>query len=354
MGFVLRMVGREARASWRRLLFFFLCVAVGVGAIVALRSVIQSVRGGARGRGAHADRGRHHGVDQPPVDPGAARRRSSSGSARAAPRPSPRPSRPRRWPGPPTRRRPLVRAIELQGVERGLPLLRPRGTRGRAAVRARPAEGPGRAGAPGAADAARPARWATEIVIGDLTFTIRGVVLSEPGRRLGFFSFGPRVLVDLADLERTGLLAFGSRARRDAHGAGAPGGGRSARRGAAQGASRSSSSARAPSAAARTSWARTSIARRTTSAWSASSSSSSAASACGASRACSSSRSCARIAVLKCLGASTRAGAVGLRRAGAGARARSAARWACVIAWAGAGGDPGARRPRLWAAPCPG
>ena len=43
--FVLRMAARETRASWRRLLFFFVCIAVGVAAIVALRSVIQSVRG---------------------------------------------------------------------------------------------------------------------------------------------------------------------------------------------------------------------------------------------------------------------------------------------------------------------
>ena len=43
MTFVLRMVGRELRASWRRLAFFFVCVAVGVSAIVALRSVIQQV-----------------------------------------------------------------------------------------------------------------------------------------------------------------------------------------------------------------------------------------------------------------------------------------------------------------------
>src|SRR5437762_11093844 len=42
--FVLRMAIRETRASWRRLLFFFVCIAVGVAAIVALRSVIQSVR----------------------------------------------------------------------------------------------------------------------------------------------------------------------------------------------------------------------------------------------------------------------------------------------------------------------
>src|SRR5437870_5090780 len=44
MRFVLRMAARETRASWLRLLFFFVCIAVGVAAIVALRSVIQSVR----------------------------------------------------------------------------------------------------------------------------------------------------------------------------------------------------------------------------------------------------------------------------------------------------------------------
>ena len=44
MRFVLSMAVRETRASWRRLLFFFICIAVGVAAIVALRSVIQNVR----------------------------------------------------------------------------------------------------------------------------------------------------------------------------------------------------------------------------------------------------------------------------------------------------------------------
>ncbi len=45
MMFVLRMALRETRSSWQRLLFFFVCLAIGVGAIVTLRSVIQSVRG---------------------------------------------------------------------------------------------------------------------------------------------------------------------------------------------------------------------------------------------------------------------------------------------------------------------
>jgi putative ABC transport system permease protein len=52
------------------------------------------------------------------------------------------------------------------------------------------------------------------ILIGKASFTIRGVIESEPGRGMGDFSLGPRVLIGLDDLEATGLLGFGSRARR--------------------------------------------------------------------------------------------------------------------------------------------
>ena len=44
MRFILRMALRETRAAWKRLLFFFACLALGVAAIVTLRSVIESVR----------------------------------------------------------------------------------------------------------------------------------------------------------------------------------------------------------------------------------------------------------------------------------------------------------------------
>ena len=44
MRFSLRMAWREMRASWARLLFFFICVALGVAAIVVIRSVVQNVR----------------------------------------------------------------------------------------------------------------------------------------------------------------------------------------------------------------------------------------------------------------------------------------------------------------------
>ena len=43
MSFIFNLAWRELRASWRRLLFFFLCIGIGVGSIVALRSMIQSL-----------------------------------------------------------------------------------------------------------------------------------------------------------------------------------------------------------------------------------------------------------------------------------------------------------------------
>src|SRR5262249_26456781 len=56
-----------------------------------------------------------------------------------------------------------------------------------------------------------------EITIGTASFTIRGVIASEPGRRVGGFSLGPRVIIDYDDLPSTGLVSFGSRADRRLH-----------------------------------------------------------------------------------------------------------------------------------------
>ncbi|MCS6874835.1 MAG: ABC transporter permease [Pyrinomonadaceae bacterium] len=43
MRFVFNLTLRETRSSWQRLLFFFLCISIGVGSIVALRSFIQNL-----------------------------------------------------------------------------------------------------------------------------------------------------------------------------------------------------------------------------------------------------------------------------------------------------------------------
>jgi putative ABC transport system permease protein len=42
--FILNLTLREIRSSWRRLLFFFLCIALGVGSIVFLRSLIHNLK----------------------------------------------------------------------------------------------------------------------------------------------------------------------------------------------------------------------------------------------------------------------------------------------------------------------
>ena len=50
MKFVLNLARRELRSSWKRLLFFFLCIGVGVGSIVALRSMIQNLNRSVTGQ----------------------------------------------------------------------------------------------------------------------------------------------------------------------------------------------------------------------------------------------------------------------------------------------------------------
>lgn len=43
MAFILNLTWREIRSSWRRLIFFFLCIALGVGSVVYLRSMISNL-----------------------------------------------------------------------------------------------------------------------------------------------------------------------------------------------------------------------------------------------------------------------------------------------------------------------
>ena len=212
MRFVLTMAVRETRASWRRLLFFFVCIAIGVAAIVALRSIIQSVRG-VFGREARAliaadvlistnrewTPGARQAIARRAAEVGPDDRTESIETATMA-----RPADPART---------VARMVELRAVEAGFPLygtlrldgglryahslLRNRGALVRPELLT-----------------ALALKTGDRILVGESTFTIRGVILSEPGRRIGGFSLGPRVLIDSADLAATGLLGFGSRARR--------------------------------------------------------------------------------------------------------------------------------------------
>jgi putative ABC transport system permease protein len=211
MIFVLRMAIRETRASWRRLLFFFVCIAVGVAAIVALRSVIQSVRGvfGTEAKALiAADVLISTNRDWPPdarqkID---ARLAEAGALARTETIETPTMARPADG------ARAIAKTVELRALQPTFPLY---GTVGldngqkysHALLKDHGA-------------IVRPELLTTlgvkpgdRIVIGQATFTIRGILVNEPGR-VGGFSLGPRVLIDYDDLPSTGLLGFGTRAQR--------------------------------------------------------------------------------------------------------------------------------------------
>ncbi|ART63937.1 ABC transporter permease [Kushneria marisflavi] len=50
-----------------------------------------------------------------------------------------------------------------------------------------------------------------DITLGDEPFRVSGWILEEPDQDVGLASFNPRIMIDLADLERSGLMAPGAR-----------------------------------------------------------------------------------------------------------------------------------------------
>ena len=210
MSFVMRMAGRELRASWQRLLFFFICIAVGVASIVAIRSVIQSVRVAlsrearalvaadllvrsnrplsttVREAIARAQRAGRITAVAEDVEIGTMVRPADSAKAG-------------------------TKMVELRAVEALFPfygsltladgrpyshdLLRGHGALVRPELLAQ-----------------LDLRVRDRILIGAQSFEIRGVIASEPGRSMGVFTLGPRIFIDRADLASTGLITFGTRA----------------------------------------------------------------------------------------------------------------------------------------------
>lgn len=209
MTFVWSMALREMRASWRRLLFFFLCIALGVGAIVTLRSVIQSVRevfaGQARallGADVVVSSGRAFDAD---LDRTITARFTRAGATVTRVAETATLARPDREGDTP------VRMVELKAVGDGFPFYGTLELEGGQPYTHDLVRGFGALVRPELL-AQLGVAVGDRLAIGGKSFTIRGVIAAEPGRRLGTFSLGPRVIVDVADLEQTTLLAFGSRA----------------------------------------------------------------------------------------------------------------------------------------------
>lgn len=209
MMFVTRMIAREMRSSWRRLLFFFLCIAVGVGAIVALRSVIQSVRqtfaGEARGLISADAIITSNQALKPELTATIERRLNEAGAV------SLRSVEMATMARPSDRADARSRMVELRAVEPGFPYYGKMMLGGGQAFSSALLENGGALIRP-ELQAQLGVQVGDGLLIGTKRFEIRGLIESEPGRRLGAFSLGPRVFVSLKDLEATGLLTFGSRA----------------------------------------------------------------------------------------------------------------------------------------------
>jgi putative ABC transport system permease protein len=211
MRFILQMARREIRASWRRLAFFFLCIAIGVGAIVALRSAIQTIRGALTGEARSLLAADVVISTNRPWEPRALetiRERLAAAPIRVRTEEVQTVTMMR--PLDPTK--PTAKVVEVRAVAREFPLY---GTvqlaSGRPYVYSMLVD-------QGAL--VRPevlvqlgVAVGDRIVLGRGTFTIRDVVTAEPGQPPGAFSFGPRVVIARDHLPATGLLDFGSRAR---------------------------------------------------------------------------------------------------------------------------------------------
>ena len=206
------MAVRETRASFHRLIFFFICIAVGVAAIVALRSVIRSVRdvlGGEARSLIAADALVSTTKDWTPAARATIDRRLTEAGATARTETIETPTMVR--PGNPA----LIaaRMVELKAIQPGFPLYGEMTLEGGQLYTHSLLEHYGALVRPELLTALG-VKVGDSIAIGTTTFVIRGVVANEPGRNLGAFSLGPRVFVDFDDVPTTGLLVFGSRARR--------------------------------------------------------------------------------------------------------------------------------------------
>lgn len=207
MMFVLRMAWREIRSSWTRLVFFFLCVAIGVAAIVAVRSVIQEVRhvltSEARalvGADMVVQTGRPWTEDVLARLDQALARDGVSGRLEVIETPTMASAESGQ-----------VRLVELRGIQAGFPYY------------GAPTLGSGRAFSHDVFTnrgiiVQQELLLQLGVQVGDTVrlggqpFVVRDTIVKDRVQGRGGFALGPRVYLDIADLRATTILQFGSRA----------------------------------------------------------------------------------------------------------------------------------------------
>jgi putative ABC transport system permease protein len=211
MRFVFQMARRELRASWRRLLFFFICIAIGVGAIVALKSMTQNINLAVASEArslltadVQVDSNRPwtnetlEVIDRVSRSPLVTARVETIESATML------------RPADPSNEGAMM--IELKGIDPGFPLYGDFMLQSGERFDYSFVEDHGAIVGTGLLDRLQ-LSVGDQVKIGNSTFEIRGVFSQEPGGA-GGFRLGPRVFIERSSLEGAGLTGFGSRARR--------------------------------------------------------------------------------------------------------------------------------------------
>ena len=211
MQFILNLAYREMRSSWRRLIFFFLCIAIGTGSIVALRSLLQNLKV-AVNREARALLTADVQVSANTLPEEAIRQRlkqilnapdviaqsemletatmvRSAKDAQITPK-----------------------LVEFKAVQADFPYYGAMVMSEGASYRHDLLKGRGLIARQSLLTALN-VNIGDQVIVNEQAFTIRGVIEKEPGSSIGGFSFAQRAFMDYDDAVAAGLLGFGSRAR---------------------------------------------------------------------------------------------------------------------------------------------
>lgn len=210
MTFILQMARRELRASWRRLLFFFACIALGVGAIVAGRSMLQNAAVAIAAEARNLLTADVQVDSNRPWTPEtlAAIERVAQPFAEARTETIESPTMLR--PADPAREGAMM--VELKGIDSGFPLVGEFKQTSGEPVSYSLIQNNGAVVSIALLDRLK-LQVGDDVKIGNSTFQIRGTIDKEPGGGSGF-RVGPRVFIERAAVESAGLTGFGSRARR--------------------------------------------------------------------------------------------------------------------------------------------
>ena len=204
-GFLLRMAVREVRTGWQRLLFFVLSIAVGVGALVGIASFSANLEGAIR-REARTLMAADVQLtsNQPFAEETRAVLANIAADGRTAEL-AEMPSMAARVDGARTQ------LVELKGLRGGYPFYGELVTEP-----ARPLSellADGGIVVEEALLLRLDVKVGERIKLGGREFRVAGLLLREPDRVAAAFSLGPRVLIDLGDVESAGLITIGSRVR---------------------------------------------------------------------------------------------------------------------------------------------